>query len=175
MIQHGECDDARVFVGLDTAAFIGDFKMLGLLVAAGFDPNQVNDANESASGILKHCHGLTLEEALAIDPVNGDDAKFPAGMEIVTKDQAKAALNNKLRGGGATLDRAWLSKLLRNMNFEQVLGHRFNAFCDLIFHRMDVERHLHELKPKHMHPAFRMVYTLHQVHLFKGLVQEKKS
>ena len=76
----------------------------------------------------------------------------------------------KLRGGGATLDRAWLAKLLRTMNFEAVLGPRFAAFVDLVFNRMDVERHGRELKPKHMTAAFQTVYTLHQIHLFKGLV-----
>lgn len=146
--------------------------MLGLLFAAGMDPNQVNETNESAASILKHCHGLELHEALAIAPIDkNEEPKFPDGMEAVTDSQAKAALKSKLRGGGARLDRAWLARLLRTMNFEAVLGeHRFPAFVDLVFHRMDVEKHHHELKPKHMGPAFAIVYRLHQIHLFKGLV-----
>ena len=175
LLEHGECDDARVQSGMDTAAFLGDFRMVALLVGAGMDPNQVNESNESAAMILKACHGLTLEEALAIDPVpkegkkESDEAKFPEGMEGVTTEQSKRALDSRLRGGG-TPDYGWLEHLLRRMNFETVLGHRFATYVDLVYNRMDVEHHGKQLKPKHMLKEFYSVYRLHQIHLFKGLV-----
>ena len=148
--------------------------MLGLLVAAGMDLNQVNESNESASGILRNCHGLTVEEALGLSPANGDEPKFPEGMDAVAAEHAKGALSRALRGAAnATLDKAWLADVLRTMNFEAVLGHRFGTFVDLVFHRMDAERHGTLLKPKNMAPTFTIVYTLHQIHLFKGLVPPK--
>jgi hypothetical protein len=180
--QHGECDDARVVVGSDTAAFLGDFKMLALLVAAGMDPHQVNECNESPLALLKRCHGLTLEEALGMAPLTtADDPVFPAGMEAVSDDQAKSALASAVRAGqkdGGVLDRKWLDKVLRGMNFEAVLGgDRFRAYADLVFHRMDSARggksssSNGQLRQQDMLPTFQIVYRLHHVHLFKGLVK----
>jgi ankyrin repeat protein len=173
LLEYGGCDDTSVIVGSDVAAFIGDFKMLGLLIRAGMDPHQMNDSSESPLALLKVCHGLELEEALAIDPVaQGTDPTFPKGMEIVTADQAKNALRLRLRKNDKELDKAWLETLLRDMNFELVLGPRFRAFADLVFHRMNVDG-TQVLSPDSMGKVFFMVYTLHHIHLHKGMVPDE--